>query len=180
MLRRILGEFKRRFNIDQDIPDQPDELRSAFANWLHMAAARGKVVLILDALNQLEDRDQAPDLVWLPPVIPENIRLIVSTLPGRPLDDLTERGWPTFHIQPLDETEQQTLISQHLRQYTKALNKEQATRIVNAQQTANPLYVNTPPAKAGGFGLRLKAGSIGHSTDNRHTTVKSSSGCGGF
>ncbi len=27
------------------------------------------------------------------------------------------------------------------------------------------LFVNTPPAKAGGFGLRLKAGSIGHSAD---------------
>ena len=26
-------------------------------------------------------------------------------------------------------------------------------------------YVNTPPAKAGGFGLRLKAGSIGPSAD---------------
>jgi hypothetical protein len=25
--------------------------------------------------------------------------------------------------------------------------------------------VNTPPAKAGGFGLRLKAGSIGHAAD---------------
>ncbi len=25
--------------------------------------------------------------------------------------------------------------------------------------------VNTPPAKAGGFGLRLKAGSIGRATD---------------
>jgi len=41
--------------------------------------------------------------------------------------------------------------------------------------------VNTPPAKAGGFGLRLKAGSIGHSADyRRYTTVKSSSGSGGF
>ena len=25
--------------------------------------------------------------------------------------------------------------------------------------------VNTPPAQAGGFGLRLKAGSVGHSAD---------------
>ena len=39
--------------------------------------------------------------------------------------------------------------------------------------------VNTPPAKAGGFELRLKAGSIGHSADYRHSTVKSSSGSGG-
>ena len=38
--------------------------------------------------------------------------------------------------------------------------------------------MNTPPAKAGGFGLRLKAGLIGHSADC-HTTVKSSSGSGG-
>ena len=57
--------------------------------------AQGRVILVLDGLNQLEDRDQAPDLVWLPPVIPANIRLILSTLPGRPLDDLKKRGWPT-------------------------------------------------------------------------------------
>ncbi len=41
-------------------------------------------------------------------------------------------------------------------------------------------HVNTPPAKAGGFRLRLKAGLIGPSADDRHTTVKSSSGSGGF
>jgi len=40
--------------------------------------------------------------------------------------------------------------------------------------------VNTPPAKAGGFELRLKAGSIGPPADGcRYTTLKSSSGSGG-
>ena len=44
----------------------------------------------------------------------------------------------------------------------------------------NEWQVNTPPAKAGGFGLRLKAGLIGHPADDRrYTTVKSSSGSGG-
>ena len=42
MLRRILGEFKRTFDIREEIPDQPDALRSAFVNWLNMAAAREK------------------------------------------------------------------------------------------------------------------------------------------
>ena len=42
MLRRILGEFKRKFDIREEIPDQPDALRSAFANWLNMAAAKGQ------------------------------------------------------------------------------------------------------------------------------------------
>ncbi len=51
-----------------------------------------------------------------------------------------------------------------------------------APETLRMAYkiVNTPPAKAGGFRLRLKAGLIGHSADDRQTTVKSSSGSGGF
>ena len=39
MLRRLMGEFKRRLGLQQDIPDQPDALRSAFPNWLYMANA---------------------------------------------------------------------------------------------------------------------------------------------
>jgi len=40
--------------------------------------------------------------------------------------------------------------------------------------------VNTPPAEAGGFGLRLKAGLIGHPADDRRDTmVKSLSGSAG-
>jgi hypothetical protein len=31
--------------------------------------------------------------------------------------------------------------------------------------------VNTPPAKAGGFGLRLKAGLIGHAADPHLSSV---------
>jgi tetratricopeptide (TPR) repeat protein len=141
MLRRIMGEFKRRFDIQQGIPDQPDALRAAFANWLHMAAARGRVVLILDALNQLEDRDGAPDLVWLPPVIPANVRLIVSTLPSRSLQDLAKRGWPTLNVEPLTPVERARLIKEYLAQYTKTLSPDRAERIGNARQCTNPLYL---------------------------------------
>jgi len=141
MLRRLLGEFGRRLGVQQDIPEQPEALRLAFANALHQAAARGRVVIILDGLNQLEDRDQAPDLVWLPPLIPANIRLIVSTLPGRPLDDLTRRGWPTLHVQPLTLDERRTLIRDSLAQYAKALSPARVERIATAPPTANPLYL---------------------------------------
>ncbi|MDE3090905.1 MAG: NACHT domain-containing protein, partial [Chloroflexota bacterium] len=143
MLRRIMGEFKRRLGVQGDIPDQPDALRAAFANWLSMAAAKGRVVLILDGLNQLEDRDQAPDLVWLPPATPANIRLILSTLPGRPLDDLNKRGWRTLEVQPLGPDERKRLIAEYLAQYTKALSAARVDRIAVAKQTANPLYLRT-------------------------------------
>jgi hypothetical protein len=141
MLRRIMSEFKRRFDIGEEIPDQPDALRAAFADWLNMAAAKGRTVLILDALNQLEDRASATDLAWLPQVIPPNIRLIVSTSAGRSLDDLNKRGWPTLRIRPLEAQERKQLIEEYLAQYTKALSPPRVDRIAGADQTANPLYL---------------------------------------
>jgi len=141
MLRRIMGEFKQRFDIQQDIPDKLAELRAAFANWLHMTAAKGRVILILDGLNQLEDREGALDLVWLPPVIPPNIRLILSTLPGKPLDDLLKRGWPNLNVKLLDHKERKNIIVKYLAQYTKELNPEHTKQISQSEQTANPLYL---------------------------------------
>jgi len=143
MLRRIMGELKRRFDIPGDIPDKPDALRMAFANFLHMASAQGRVILIIDALNQLEDRDGAPDLVWLPSVIPENIRLILSTLPGRSLDELNKRDWHKMQIHPLDNDERIRLINEFLEMHCKKLSKKQIEKIASAEQTRNPLYLRS-------------------------------------
>jgi len=144
MVRRIMGELKRRFDIQDDIPTDPDKIRQVFANWLHMANAQtghGRVVIILDALNQLEDRDNAPDLVWLPPFIPQKIRLILSTLPGRPLDDLKKRNWPAMTVEPLKDNERTKLIPAYLGQYRKSLSDVQVKRISASEQTRNPLFL---------------------------------------
>jgi tetratricopeptide (TPR) repeat protein len=141
MLRRIMGELGRMFDIHPPLPNEPAALRLAFANLLHLVAAKGRVVLILDALNQLDDRDGALDLVWLPPEIPANVRLVLSTLPGRPLDDLEKRGWRTFTVQPLQLTERLRFISEYLGQYRKALLLSQVERIAAAGQTSNPLFL---------------------------------------
>jgi tetratricopeptide (TPR) repeat protein len=143
MLKRIIGQLARHFSLELEIPDQPDQLRLAFVRALHAAAARGKVVLVLDALNQLEDREGAPDLLWLPAAVPSNIRLIVSTLPGRPLDELTKRGWPTLTIEPLQPAQRKRLIADYLAQYTKTLDSARSSRIADAPQSANPLFLKT-------------------------------------
>jgi hypothetical protein len=92
MLRRIMGELSRSLGIEVEVPSEPHELRRAFANSLHLAAAQGRILLILDGLERLEDRDAAPELGWLPTLLPANVRLVVSSLPGRPLDELQRRG----------------------------------------------------------------------------------------
>lgn len=141
MIRRILGELRRSLGVDLEIPDETEALRATFANALHQAAARGRVVLVLDALNQLEDRDQAPDLVWLPPEIPANVRLVLSTLPGRPLEELSKRGWPSIEVGPLEPGERKRLIVEYLAGFTKTLSPDRVERIAAAPQAANPLFL---------------------------------------
>jgi tetratricopeptide (TPR) repeat protein len=153
MVRRIMGEFKRRLGIEGEIPGDPHELRAAFANWLHLAASRGRVVLVLDGLDRLEDRDAAPDLVWLPPEIPANVRLVLSTAPGRSLDELGKRGWPTLQVEPLELDERQRLIVEVLALYTKALSPARIERIAGAPQAANPLYLRALLEELRVFGL---------------------------
>ncbi|MCX6054382.1 MAG: DUF4062 domain-containing protein [Chloroflexi bacterium] len=141
MLRRILGELKRQFDIRKEIPARPDALRSAFASWLSIAADRGRVVLVLDALNQLEDIDGAPDLVWLPRKVPKNVIIMLSTLPGRPLEEITERGYPYLIVEPLQYEERKQLIKEYLALFTKALSSSQTEQIAGAAQSQNPLYL---------------------------------------
>ncbi len=143
MLRRLLGEFQRKFGIQIEIPDHPDALRMTFANALHMVAAQGRQVLVLDALNQIEDRDGAPDLVWPPPVIPANVRLVVSTLPGRPWDELKKRNWPTLAVEPLTQTEREQVIANYLERFGKKLSAENTRRVAAAPQSGNGLYLST-------------------------------------
>ena len=142
MLRRIMGELKHQCSIEQRIPDSTDELRVAFVHYLHAAATRKRVVLILDALNQLEDRDAAPDLGWLPKDMPNKIRLIVSTTPqSRPFEELRRRNWPTLEVGPLRPEEREELVTEYLARFAKTLDSNQLKRIADAHQAKNPLFV---------------------------------------
>ncbi|MDP8255054.1 MAG: DUF4062 domain-containing protein [Candidatus Alcyoniella australis] len=154
MLRRIMGEIKQRDTMTDELPDTPEKLRAEFPNWLSMAAARGRLVLVLDGLNQLEDRDQAPDLVWLPEFVPPEVQLIMSTLPGRPLDELKRRGWPTMEILPLAYEERRELIQKYLHLFTKSLPDDQVDSIASTPQSANPLFVRALLDELRVFGIQ--------------------------
>ena len=75
MLRRLLGEFNVLFGLEIEIPEpavaeifsETETLAKAFNDALGRVAEHHRVVLVIDGLDQLNDRDGAPDLVWLRP-----------------------------------------------------------------------------------------------------------------
>jgi len=141
MLRRFMGEFRRRLGVEAEIPTKDAAVRAAFPNWLSMAAAKGRVVLVIDALNQIEDHPGALDLTWLPPVVPANIRLIVSTLPSRPLDAIMKLGWPELNVKPLMVDERKKVITCYLRRFYHELADHEIDRIAATKQAGNPLFL---------------------------------------
>ncbi|HEU4451444.1 MAG TPA: tetratricopeptide repeat protein, partial [Longimicrobium sp.] len=107
-----------------------------------VAAAAGGCVLVIDALNQLEDREGALELAWLPAALPAGVRLVASTLEGRPLEACRRRGWPTAEVRALEPAERMELIGLWLeRRYAKRLAPRHAARIAEAPLAGSPLWL---------------------------------------
>ncbi|MCK4720194.1 hypothetical protein KAU08_06025, partial [bacterium] len=89
----------------------------------------------------------------LPPVVPENVRMVLSTLPGRPLDDLKKREWQTMEVFPLSDGERTKLMSEYLDVYSKSLDKNRLKKVASSDQTRNPLYLRSLLEELSVFGV---------------------------
>jgi tetratricopeptide (TPR) repeat protein len=160
MLRRIMLELKEKFNLSDDVPTKPEQIREQFPDWLTKTAGQGRIILVLDALNQLEDIDNAPDLGWLPRVFPKHCRVILSTLPGRSLKAVTSRGWlertSALEVKPLNVKEKRKLIHDYLAQFSHDLGSERTKKLEEAGQTSNPLYLRVLLDELRVFGIHEK------------------------
>ena len=141
LIRRAINEMKRHYGFPENIPEKKGDLISAFPQWLGQAAKADNPVMVIDALNQLEDRDRALDLGWLPAEIPSGLRLIMSTTPGRSLIEVEKRQWRTVRIGPLDLSERTGLLERYLGYIGRDLEMPLKEKIVSSKQTGNPLYL---------------------------------------
>ncbi|MDQ0290537.1 tetratricopeptide repeat protein [Oligosphaera ethanolica] len=133
---------------ERKIPAQAEEIIKVFPEYLGrlVAHARRKgvgAVLVLDALNQIEDRDRGRLLAWLSHRLPGELRLIVSTLPGDTFDALQPRGWPALTVEPLTPDERVELIARYLKHFAQGLSDDRARRIAGVAAASNPLYIKT-------------------------------------
>ncbi len=159
LMTRLIREIKRWSGDPEELPRSHDDLLRAFALWLAKARLRVerdgvRFILVLDALNQLEDRDHARLLGWLPSH-PFNgaLRLIVSVLPVPPpkdnpqkaVDDplkvIVERGWESLRVEPLTVDERRRMIAHYLERFAKELDPLRLERLAAAPAAANPLYI---------------------------------------
>jgi nephrocystin-3 len=141
LVRRILGVLNRVLAISDEIPVQAAALRGALGEWAAKAAGARRVVLVLDAVNQLAEDGAARQLSWLPTVFPANFRVLVSSAPGESLDALHERGWTELTVPLFSQSEIAPATLAYFRLFGKTPPAEVVATLESTPAAANALYL---------------------------------------
>ena len=145
-LRSVCEELHRRAGLREEVPHEPEQLRLQLARSLTAAARLRPVVLFLDALNQLDPAHGSHLFDWLPNELPQNARLVVSTLKGAAMDRLKVHTQPDHIIElpglPFEARER--LVRRDLAVRRKRLSREQLAELLDQQKrpdSTRPLYL---------------------------------------
>jgi hypothetical protein len=109
---------------------------------------RGRLFIVLDALNQLDNErfawlpgEEVHRLGWLPEKLPAHVKLIVSSLPGPCQTTLLSREITRIETMPLDSAAVGAILDAVLADAAKRLAPAHRELIVAAPHGANPLYL---------------------------------------
>ncbi|MHB9024169.1 MAG: tetratricopeptide repeat protein [Armatimonadota bacterium] len=152
LMTRLMLEIKRWSGDTEDVPTKHEDILKDFPLWLAKVRARAahegvRCILVLDALNGLDDQDHACLLGWLPEhPFSGSLRLIASTLTGTsgaddPLVTIQQRHWAELRVQPLKVEERRRMIVDYLARYSKQLDERRLDRLAATPAAANPLYL---------------------------------------
>ncbi len=145
--------------VDQYQWTEEDDVRTLSLEQLfnRITAEKQKPLLIvIDAINQLADDDDAKLLNWLPDAN-KSVKILYSTLEeDKTMGVLKRRDYPTFTLQPLNKEQRCQLIEKHLGNFAKRLNKNQVQRIAESNLCENTLVLRSLLDELISFGVYEK------------------------
>ncbi|MDP4219024.1 MAG: tetratricopeptide repeat protein [Bacteroidota bacterium] len=139
VMRHIMLEIKEHYELTDELPQT--NLQEELPLWLGKIREGEKLVLAIDAVNQLTGIGN--EMHWLPEFIPANVRLIVSTTPELPLEQLRKRNWQEMEILPLSRAQRKRITEEFLARYHKKLSHEQLEMIGRENKLESPLFLRT-------------------------------------
>ena len=108
-----------------------------------------KVIIIVDKVAELLPEKDTTPLFWLPRILPDNVRLIMTTVSTahhvkETLDILVQdHNTLVLEIKPLRKEDKRALCQLLLDQHSKSMEPEQLDMILNSDKTANPFFLHT-------------------------------------
>jgi hypothetical protein len=147
LLEGICRQISRAYGADESgIPTGYKELVEDFPGRLTLARMERPLVIFLDALDQFSDVNDVRRLNWLPSILPEHVRMIVSTLKGECQTILETKlvSHNLLELKPMPPEDGEEMLNRLLNGVKRTLQPEQKERILanfNIRDNGNPLYL---------------------------------------
>jgi tetratricopeptide (TPR) repeat protein len=157
LLRRLCRELARRFGLDDDLPEETHRLGAAFQELLWKVPPGAEVVLVLDALDRLDETGQAHGLHWLPEQLPRGVKVVAGCTsedgePAPVLEALARRPHQVVCLGPLRAGERRRLLRDVPSLSAKTLDAGQIAALLDNPATGNPLFLLVALEELRGFG----------------------------
>ena len=158
VLRRFCLALRNRFGLtDQDVPEEIEKLPGAFRSFLDAVPEGQRAVILIDAVNQMDEFGGAQDMHWLPTAFPPHVKIIVSCIeeqdrPQRALAALRARKTLEEEVKPLTHEERFEIVHAVPSLSAKTLDAKQIGLLLDNPATQNPLYLTVALEELRGFG----------------------------
>jgi len=132
LIFRIISILKAVFVINDEIYTDTEEMVRSFKGWIKKVPFfAGRLIIVIDAVNSLEDVDGCLQLLWLPTVLPENVKIIVSTTTDSPCyEAIHDKGWPIISMGSLSQDHRELITRKYLSLFAKSLSEAQLKKFV--------------------------------------------------
>jgi Domain of unknown function (DUF4062)/NACHT domain len=141
LLRNMCKELKSNFNLEENLPEDDKKLSKVLMSLLLAASQGRRIVILLDALDQLSAKEEAHGLGWLLDYLTANVHLVVSSLEGDALEVLCQRGAEGIALQQLTAGEQRQIVQARLNEWGRTLDEQQISALLAHPGVENPLYL---------------------------------------
>lgn len=131
LMRNMCEELKRKFALKEEIPEDDKKLSETLAMLL-VSASKGmeRIIIMLDALDQLSPIESSHGLGWLLDYMPEKVFLVVSSLEGDCLEVLQRHKAEEVVLPPLTVEEQRKITQTVLVERRHGLDEKQMAALL--------------------------------------------------
>jgi GTPase SAR1 family protein len=148
LLQSVCGQIAREYNTTIEVIAGEGREKSLYdlnglteilRKTLMLASPEKPIMLFLDALDQLSDSDNARSLYWLPRELPQNVRMVVSSLPElKP--QLSSHNQVDLPVLPVEEATK--ILDRWLNSISRRLTPDQQKEVLDKfSLTGLPIYL---------------------------------------
>lgn len=145
LLESLCHQITRTYGGDETaIPSSYEDLVAEFPQHLALATAERPLIVFIDSLDQLSEAHDAASLAWLQAMLPEHVRIVLATRPGKELVALRKKlpEGSVHKLGPMSPDEGNDVLELWLRDAGRTLQEPQRQEVLEKfALSGNPLYL---------------------------------------